>query len=175
MLGDREDREGLSGRGLGMSMWSRGRALPVSLAWRVFEKGLSLEPALSVGATAACGNGDAGVLGEETVATGVVGLLRVKSRRGSEDPGSSNSTTFRLSPMDTERDIFAMELVVGLMYERDLGLVGVVMSRVRVVRGTVGRERRGVVWTLGFWVCGWTSLDGRGGVWTTSADTKREM
>lgn len=120
LLGEREDREGLSGRGLGMSMWSRGRALPVSLAWRLLEKELSLEPALSVGETAAWGvhgpgNGDVDVLGDETMATGVVGLLRVKSRRGSDDPGSSGSTTFRLSPMDTERDILAMELVVGLM------------------------------------------------------------
>lgn len=88
---------------------------------------------------------------------------------------SPSSTTFKLSPMETEREILAMELVVGLMYERDLDLVGVVMSLGRVVVGLVseteGRERRGL---SEVWGCGWTSLEGRLDVWTMSADQKRE-
>lgn len=113
-----------------MSIWSSGRALPVSLTWRPLEEEFAVEPALSVGMTAAWGmegpgNGDAEVLEDETWATGVVGLLwevlrglevsELEPRRRSEDPVSSSSTTFKLSPMETERDILAIELVVGLM------------------------------------------------------------
>lgn len=114
-----------------MSIWSRGRALPVSLTWRPLEEEFPVEPALSVGTTAAWGvkgpgNGDVEVLKEDTWVTGVVGLLweelrgleqsEPEPRRGSEDPVSSpSSTTFKLSPMETEREILAMELVVGLM------------------------------------------------------------
>lgn len=55
LLGEREDNESLSGRGLGMSIWSRGRALPVSLTWRPLEEEFPVGPALSVGMTAAWG------------------------------------------------------------------------------------------------------------------------
>ncbi len=128
--GEREDNEGLSGRVLGTSIWSSGRALPVSLTWRPLEEEFPVEPALSVGMTAAWGmegpgNGDAEVLVDETWATGVVGLLwdvlpglevsELEPRFMSEDPVSSSSSTFKLSPMETERDILAIELVVGLM------------------------------------------------------------
>lgn len=80
LLGEREDKKGLSGRGLGMSIWRRGRALPVSLIWRPLEEEFPGEPTLSVGTTAAWGvkgpgNGDVEVLKEDTWVTGVVGLL----------------------------------------------------------------------------------------------------
>lgn len=113
-----------------MSIWSSDRALPVSLTWRPLAEEFPVEPALSVGMTAAWGmegpgNGDAEVLGDETWATGVVGLLwevlpglevsELEPRCMSEDPVSSSSSIFKLSPMETERDILAIELVVGLM------------------------------------------------------------
>lgn len=114
-----------------MSIWSRGRELPVSLTWRPLEEQFPVGPALNVGITAAWGmkgpgKGDAKVLKEDTWLTGVVGLLWEELRgfeqsepellRWSEDPVSSpSSTTFKLSPIETEREILAIELVVGLI------------------------------------------------------------
>lgn len=63
--------------------------------------------------------------------TGDEGLLREALRRldVSEPVDTSlSSLTFKPSPMDMERDILAIELVVGLMYERGLDLVGVGQS-----------------------------------------------
>lgn len=88
--------------------------------------------------------------------TGDEGLLREALRRlevsdpeprlVSDPAGASlSSLTFRLSPMDMERDIFALELVVGHMYERGLDLVGVGQSLgwvdVGLERGTLGSVR----------------------------------
>lgn len=89
--------------------------------------------------------------------TGDEGLLREALRRleaseprwVSKPAGTSvSSLTFRPSPMDMDRDILAMELVVGLMYERGLDLVGVGQSLgwadVGLERGTLGSVRRTV-------------------------------
>lgn len=66
---------------------------------------------------------------------------------GGLEGASPSSPRLRLSPKDTERDIFAMELVVGLMYDRALGTLGdgVAVSRGWGEVGTEGTEWRGVV------------------------------
>lgn len=145
LLGVKTAREGLSGRGLEMSRLSWGRVLHISLACRLLVVGLGLELlgelVMRVGITAAWGMAKPNARGEEedkveeTTATGVDGLVlrlwelweeqlrllvgaldvsKLDPLRDSVDPDSS-SATFRLSPMDMERDILAMELVVGLM------------------------------------------------------------
>lgn len=88
--------------------------------------------------------------------TGDEGLRKALRRLEVSEPrwvskyadASLSSFTFRLSPMDMERDIFAIELVVGLMYERGLDLVGVGQSLgwadVGLERGTLGSVRRTV-------------------------------
>lgn len=129
-LGEKEATEGLSGRGLEMSRFSWGlRELPESLPWRPLLVEPPGEEAFRVGMTAAWGvttpeGDDAEPEGDRT--TGAVVLvaddpLLVDSepdpRRFSEVElvSSPDSPTLRHSPMDMERDILAMELVVGLM------------------------------------------------------------
>lgn len=117
--------EGLSGRGLVMSRCSCGRALLANLAWVPLE----VEAPLMVGTTAA--RWGEPIQEEGSGTTGDEGLLREALRRleVSEPVDTSlSSLTFKPSPMDMERDILAIELVVGLMYERGLDLVGVGQS-----------------------------------------------
>lgn len=148
--------DGLSGRGLVMSRCSCGRALLGNLAWMPLEE-LGLAAPLMVGTTAPregdpIHEGGSGTTGDE-------GLLREKLRRLLDsDPEprwvsepavtSLGSFTFKLSLMDTERDILALELVVGLMYERGLDLVGVGQSlgwvAVMLERGSLGSVWRSV-------------------------------
>lgn len=149
--------ESLSGRGLVMSRCSCGRVLPGDLAWMPLEEELGVEAPLMVGITAPREGEPINEEGSGT--TGDEGLLREALRRlevsdpepwlVSKPAGASlSSLMFRLSPMDMERDIFALELVVGLMYERGLDLVGVGQSLgwvdVGLERGTVGSVRRNV-------------------------------
>lgn len=157
LLGEKEAMEGLSGRGLVMSRCSCGRALLGNLAWMPLEEELELAAPLMVGTTAPR-EGDP-IHEEGSGTTGDEGLLREELRRlevsdpeirlVSEPAGTSlSSFTFRLSLMDTERDILAMELVVGLMYDLGLDLVGVGQSLGKVdvglERGTLGSVRRSV-------------------------------
>lgn len=156
-LGEKEAMEGLSGRGLVMSRCICGRVMIGNLAWMLLEEELRAEAPLMVGRTAPRGGEPINEAGSGT--TGDEGLLREAMRRlAASDPKprwvsepvgtSPSSLTFRLSPMDIERDILAMELVVGLMYERGLDLVGVGQSlgwvAVGLERGTLGTVRRGV-------------------------------
>lgn len=151
LLGEKEAMEGLSGRGFVMSRCSCGRPLLGNLAWMPLEEEFGVEAPLMVGITAPRGGEPINEEGSGT--TGDEALLREELRRlevsdteprwVSEPTGTSlSSLTFRLSPMDTERDILAMELVVGLMYERGLDLVGVGQSLgwvdVGLERGTPG-------------------------------------
>lgn len=54
--------------------------------------------------------------GEEAVEEGGEGEVEeARAGAGAGPLGSPASLRFRLSPMETERDIFAMELVVGFM------------------------------------------------------------
>lgn len=131
-LGAEAAVEGLSGRGLGMSSVRCRREPLASLAWGPLGVGAGAldELVLTVGATAA--RGVVAPLEEAAAAGGASALLlgvgvgvsvslpepprELDSAllQGLSRP-SPGSPRFRLSPMDTERDILAMELVVGLM------------------------------------------------------------
>lgn len=116
--GEKTSREGLSGSGL---------LLPETRAWRLRGGGPALLPWLpaaeddgetTTGSTAACG-GVAGSAAEFPTATLVGGAsfscMGVFGANCGDVTASEGSRMLRLSPMETERDIFAMELAVGLM------------------------------------------------------------
>lgn len=99
-----------------MSRFNCGRVLLGNLAWMPFEEELGAEAPLMVGITTPRGGEPINEEGSGT--TGDEGLLREALRRlevSEPADNSLSSLTFRLSPIDMERDIFAIELVVGLM------------------------------------------------------------